>query len=153
MITIAGFSVSLPVLALAGALFLLAFWVLWLQLRLHRLLRGGNGKDLDSVLYRLGNDVKTLYNARDEMKQAITTAEDRLQRSVQHVRVLRFNPFRDGGGDQSFTVALLDEKKNGVVFSSFHSRDGVRIYAKPVAGGGSMYPLSGEEQEAIKPSA
>lgn len=153
MVTIAGFSVSLPVSVLAGALLLLVFWVLWLQLRLRRLLGGAKGQDLESVLYRLANDMKVLYNARDEIRRTLAAVEERLQRSVQHIRVLRFNPFRDGGGDQSFTVALLDEQKNGVVFSSFHSRDGVRIYAKPVTGGGSVYPLSEEEQEAIKHAA
>ena len=59
---------------------------------------------------------------------------------------LRFNPFRDAGGDQSFAVALTDQDGNGVVISSLHSRDVTRVYGKPLAAWESPYPLTEEEQ-------
>jgi hypothetical protein len=62
---------------------------------------------------------------------------------------VRFNPFADKGGDQSFAVALLDDLGDGVVFTGLHSRTDVRVYCKPVVGGASTYPLTNEEAEAI----
>jgi len=44
---------------------------------------------------------------------------------------------------------LLDANNSGVVISSLHSREGTRVYAKPVTAGESSYTLSEEEQSAI----
>jgi hypothetical protein len=66
------------------------------------------------------------------------------------VSVLRFNPFKEVGGNQSFCVALLDGKNSGVVISSLHTREGTRVYAKPViAGNADGFPLTEEEKTAI----
>lgn len=70
---------------------------------------------------------------------------------IQKIGLLRFNPFHDTGGDQSFILALLDSHDTGVVISSLHTRTGTRWYAKAVkAGKGQEYELSTEEQKAIK---
>jgi hypothetical protein len=68
---------------------------------------------------------------------------------MQRVGFLRFNPFRDAGGDQSFSLALTDDEGNGFVLSSLHSRDASRIYGKPLTGWNSPYPLTDEEKQAI----
>ena len=68
---------------------------------------------------------------------------------MQHVGVVRFNPFADKGGDQSFAMAILDDQANGAVISTIHSRVEVRVYAKPVIGGQSTYTLTAEEKDAI----
>ena len=69
--------------------------------------------------------------------------------SLQKVGLVRFNPFGDTGGDQSFAIALLDRKGSGMIISSLHAREGTRIYAKPIVKGESKYPLTDEEKEAI----
>lgn len=70
---------------------------------------------------------------------------------IQKIGLLRFNPFHDTGGDQSFILALLNNKDTGVVISSLHTRTGTRWYAKAVRDGkGTEYELSSEEQKAIK---
>ena len=72
-------------------------------------------------------------------------------KSLHNVGLIRFNPFKDIGGDQSFSLALLDGKKSGVVISSLHTREGARLYVKPVSRGNSeKYPLTEEEKQAIK---
>jgi hypothetical protein len=70
--------------------------------------------------------------------------------SVQKVGVLRYNPFSGQGGDQSFTVALLDANNDGVVITSIYSREGSRVYAKPINKGISEYALSSEEKKAME---
>ncbi|OHA62462.1 MAG: hypothetical protein A3E07_01065 [Candidatus Wildermuthbacteria bacterium RIFCSPHIGHO2_12_FULL_45_9] len=87
----------------------------------------------------LANTKKELQKFQQEMKKAITK-----------VGVIRFNPFREIGGDQSFSVALLDESNNGVVITSYYGRDVNRIYAKPIQKGSSEYQLANEETEAVK---
>jgi hypothetical protein len=67
----------------------------------------------------------------------------------QKISVVRFNPFGDTGGDQSFTLAALDAHDSGYVLSSIHSRQGTRVYVKPVDFGKSKYQLSTEEDQAL----
>src|SRR5439155_225063 len=67
------------------------------------------------------------------------------QRTIQRVGVVRFNPFADTGGDQSFAIALLDAEGNGIVLSSLHSRTDTRVFAKQVQSGRSRHALSDEE--------
>ena len=74
----------------------------------------------------------------------------RTRRSLQHIGLVRFNPFDDTGSDQSFAIALLDDQRDGVVVSSLHGRTNTRVFAKPVADGSSPHTLSDEESQAIR---
>ena len=69
--------------------------------------------------------------------------------SVQKVGIIRYNPFKEVGGDQSFSIALLDGEDSGVVFTSLYSREGNRVYGKSIKKGESEHSLSEEEKEAI----
>ena len=70
---------------------------------------------------------------------------------IQKVKLLRYNPYDDVGGDQSFTVALLERQGNGVVITSLHNRSGTRVFAKQVVlGKVGKHEFSKEEAQAIK---
>jgi hypothetical protein len=85
---------------------------------------------------------------RIEAMQALV--EGRTERSLQHIGLVRFNPFEDTGSDQSFAIALLDDARDGIVISSLHGRSNTRVFAKPVTGGDSAHALSDEESQAIR---
>ncbi|MBI5614142.1 DUF4446 family protein [Candidatus Gottesmanbacteria bacterium] len=69
---------------------------------------------------------------------------------LQHIGLVRFNPFSDTGGSQSFTLALLDGHQSGLVMTSLYARSGHRWYIKQIEKGkGKDIQLSKEEQEAI----
>jgi hypothetical protein len=84
------------------------------------------------------------------LKKLYETVESRSRGSLQHVGIVRFNPFEDTGSDQSFAIALLDDRRDGIVLSSLHGRGQTRVFAKPVEGGESTHQLSGEEAQAIR---
>ncbi len=70
---------------------------------------------------------------------------------IQKIGLVRFNPFNDTGGDQSFILALIDEQESGVVISGLHTRNGTRWYAKKISNGrGVEHELSNDEVKAIK---
>ena len=76
---------------------------------------------------------------------------ERVQRkAVQRVGLVRFNPFEDTGGNQSFALAMLDQHGDGFVVSSLHARAATRVYGKAIAGGRSEAALSEEEAEALR---
>lgn len=142
--TIALISIISGVLSL-GAL----FGVVIFYRRLSRLLLGASGADLEKTIVEISDTVRLLVNKQQDSEKQATAISERLEGAVQHIGIVRFNPFNDSGGDQSFAIALLDSDQNGVLISSLYARDGVRVYGKPIEGGASPYTLSEEEKRAI----
>lgn len=64
--------------------------------------------------------------------------------------VLKYNPYNDTGGDQSFSLALLNGKMDGVLITSLHSRASTRIYLKNIKTGKCELELSKEEVKVLK---
>jgi hypothetical protein len=97
-----------------------------------------------STQKKLRGETDDLYKTLEEVKK-----DGRLH--IQRVGLVRFNPFSDTGGSQSFTLAILDGHNNGLVMTSLYARTGHRWYVKEViAGKGKELALSKEEQAAIK---
>jgi hypothetical protein len=150
-------TLSLLVVALTVAVVVLGAWVAWLQRseallrrRLRRVLPQGESSGIDEILDRQLKRIDSLTERVDALNKLHRELEALGQRTIQKVAVVRYNPFSDTGGDQSFAMALLDSLGNGVVLSSLHSRTDTRVFAKAVLNGRSKYQLSDEEQDAIK---
>lgn len=148
---------SLLLLGTAVAAVVLVIWVGLLQRsearlrsRLRRVLASGESTSLDEILERQAVRIEELSGRLDALNKLQHDLEEVTNRTLQKVAVVRYNPFGDTGGDQSFAIALLDPLGNGIVVSSLHSRTDTRVFAKPVQAGRSKYPLSDEEQEAIR---
>ena len=103
-------------------------------------------ENLKEVLVQLGKLEESFKKISDEL--AALKKQSRF--SIQKLGIIRFNPFREVGGDQSFSMALLDDNDTGAVLTSHYTRQESRIYGKPIKCGQSEYPLSEEEQEAMK---
>ncbi|MGE5138495.1 MAG: DUF4446 family protein [Rudaea sp.] len=149
------------------AIGLIVVWLITLEWRLLRFTRtlrlvfaGRGGADLEQVLReylgRMDRTDQSLANLSRNNDQTLAALDNRmgtLERqaplNLQHVGVIRFNPYADKGGDQSFAIAVLDDRGDGVVLNGLHARDFSRVYAKPVVGGNSTYKLTEEEKEAI----
>ena len=124
--------------------------MLWLNRRLSRLAVGKHGS-LEETLTLLTRNTKELQSFRSDLEKYLKSAESRLRGSVQGIGVVRFNAFEGkGGGNQSFAIALLDEKLSGVVLSTLYARDRVGVYAKPILEARSTFELSAEEGQAIE---
>ena len=131
------------------ALGLTARRVARLERRLAAITRGEDGASLEAVLERhlahvvqLGGEVRDL-----ESRTAVLEADGR--HAFQRIGLVRFNPFDDTGGNQSFALALLDADDDGIVISGLHARGVTRIYTKAVSGGRPEATLSEEESEAV----
>lgn len=113
------------------------------------LFSGKKTKNLEDII--LGQLQKTRKQEADILflSEKIKKLEDISQKTFQKIGVVRFNPFNDIGGNQSFVIALLDKQNNGFVISSLFSKEGNRVYAKPIKNGQCDYPLSKEEKEVV----
>lgn len=130
---------------------ILLHYQLWrIKKKLKTFFNGKKASDLEGVLFE---EIKRLKKAEKDIKALFKSSkvlEKMASQSIQKTGVVRFNPFKETGGDQSFAIALLDANNNGLVVSSLFTRQGTRIYSKPIEAGQSKYPLSKEEMEALK---
>lgn len=113
------------------------------------MMEGAGVENLEGIIMSLKEEQK-LQNA--EIEQAanrIANVEARMPQLKSKIAIKRYNAFSNTGSDMSFSVAITDDNKDGVVLTSIHSRDGAYIYGKPVEKGASQYSLTPEEQEVI----
>lgn len=142
---------------LLAILLILFFWLLGITIlfvrsesRFRSLLGSGEKRDIRSILEQLKKDNQLVNEEVANLQKLLSELEISLTPHIQKVGFIRYNPFSDTGGDQSFCLCLLDRHDNGVVVSSLHSRDQTRIYAKKISRGKSPgYTLSKEERAVI----
>lgn len=157
MAILSQFSIYFSLTGLFLAILSLSFGIsMWLKIRktqkdLEILFSGKKAIDLESVILNHTNEILAIDKEIQELFEISNKIHNLSQRSIHKVGIIRFNPFKDIGGDQSFALALLDGKDNGVTISSLHTREGTRIYSKPITKGESeKYTLTEEEKTAIK---
>ena len=117
--------------------------------RLEAITRDSDEQSIEGVLGSHLDEVRQAVHGVDAVSARTAVVERDLQGAFGRVGLVRFNPFEDTGGNQSFALALLDGRGDGFVVSSLHARGGTRLYAKTVNGGTSDANLSGEETEAL----
>ncbi len=120
-----------------------------LDQRLDGLTRGEQGQSLEAILDAHLGRVHEVGRQLDGLVARSAVLEAVQKKAVQRVGLVRFNPFEDTGGNQSFALALLDANGDGLIISSLHARTLTRVYGKAVGGGRSEAALSEEESEAL----
>ncbi len=135
------------------AILILLGFIVRLNSKMQKFLTGNKVENISDSISSMNTSIAELEKFRTELEQYLLTVEKRLNKSVQAVHTVRFNPFKGttgSGGNQSFATAFLNEHGDGVVVSSLYAREHVSIFSKPIVKGQSEYELSEEEKEAVK---
>ncbi len=115
----------------------------------NKLTKGVEVTDLKSVLEKVliqeGRNQKEI----NELSKRLNIQEADGKLHVQKVGLIRFNPFKELGGDHSFSLAILDGEDTGIVITSLHTRDRTRVYMKAIKKGRADSELSEEEKKAL----
>ena len=119
------------------------------EIRLRKFFKGKSGENLEEIIKGAVADLSSLKSTDVDIKKEIGAIKERMARSLRDAQTIRFNPFPDQGGNQSFAVALLNDKGDGVVLSSLYARERMSIFAKPVKNFASENELTEEEKSAI----
>ena len=139
------FLIIVATLWLAG-LTALVFWVLIFFIRLTK---DTNKDDLVKVLKSLLEKQKNFDKTLSEFEKKLDSVVEEGYYHIQKVGLVRFNPFKETGGDHSFSLALLDKKDTGFVMTGLHTRDRTRVYIKDIERGKSTIKLSKEEEKSL----
>jgi HAMP domain-containing protein len=143
--------------ALAAVLLLLMFiWVIRIGSKLKRLkkqytaMMNSTGiQDLEGIISDLQERVRIQEEKGIRQTDTIAHVTEALSQVKGNVGMIRYNAFSDQGSDLSFSIAIVNDKQDGVVMSGIHSREETYVYAKPLERGESQYALTPEERKAI----
>lgn len=148
-------------IAAAGVAVVALVLAIVLAVRLHRvraaqlvLFAGHGQQDLVVHAARIQQEFRVLTEYVEEVAGRLNgrmeAAEARLDRAVAHTALVRYDAYHELSGQQSASLALLDTHATGLVLSSILHRDQARLYCKRVVEGKGEYPLSPEEEEAVR---
>jgi cell division protein FtsL len=152
------FQKNIALFAIGGVVFMELLWIILLQISLRRLKKktgnfnlGETGAKIEKALASQSKLIKGLDKEIQELYNISNQINNLASRGLHKVAMMRFNPFKDIGGDQSFSTALLNGKNNGIVISSLYTREGTRVYSKAITSGKSeKYPLTEEEEQVVR---
>lgn len=142
-------SITILFYIVSAFVLIILLWILIIEIRLKRIFAGTKAKNLEESLVILGKKLKDFEENQSKIDKHLLTIDNRLNKSIRNIETLRFNPFVEAGGNQSFAVAFLNDEGDGVILSSLYARDRMSVFAKPILKGKSSFELSSEEKSVL----
>ena len=143
---------TFPYIPIAVAVVLLLLYIVYLHVKINRFTRGATGASLETLIKKCIDSVIEIEKRNELISEHALSLDTRVSQSLRNAQTIRYKAFEAGGSNQSFSIALLNEKGNGVVITSLHARDRISTFAKPIEKYLSSYDLTEEEQEVIEES-
>ncbi|KKR39551.1 hypothetical protein A2614_01555 [Candidatus Woesebacteria bacterium RIFOXYD1_FULL_40_21] len=131
-------------------LFLLTLGFFVLISFFRRIGKGAKDLDLRTILDKIIKRQDESIEAIGQVNQEIAKLNQDGVFHIQKIGLVRFNPFKETGGDHSFSLAIMDGDGTGVILTGLHTRERTRLYVKAVKNGKSEFELSKEEELALK---
>jgi len=129
---------------------LLVIWIIRVETRIKKLMRGKSGFTLEDSFISMQNDINNFIKFRADLEKYLKVVEKRLSKSIQGVHNFNFNAFKGmESGSKSFATAFLNENGDGVILSSLQARERISIFAKQVKGFKPELDLTEEENIAL----
>jgi hypothetical protein len=135
---------------ISAVVIIVLFWILMIEYRLKKIFAGTKARNLEEMIVIVGEKINKLDETQLKIDKHLAEVDSKLNKSIRSIETIRFNPFVDAGGNQSFAIAFLNDEGNGVVMSSLYARDRMSIFAKPIINGKSDFELSNEEKEVLE---
>jgi hypothetical protein len=146
---ILNYVIEYPYVPLSAAFFIVLIYVMYLQNKIHKLTRGQTGASLEEIIKRCVDSVSEIEKKNELISKHALSVDSRVSYALRNAQTIRYKAFEAGGSNQSFSIALLNEKGYGVVISSLHARDRISTFAKPIEKYASTYDLTDEEKSVI----
>src|SRR5438552_17340956 len=109
-----------------------------------RLTRGTSGGNLEEILHDYMGTVEETSTKAASVGDRLERLAETQKRCFQRSGLVRYDAFEEVGGQQSFSLVLIDGESNGLALSGVYSRADVRVYAKALRNGEPSHPLTRE---------
>jgi hypothetical protein len=115
------------------------------ETRYRKLMKGTSSSNLEEMLLEKLNSIQDSKEASEKALKECERLEAKMKDCIQKVAIMRYKAFENVGSDLSFSIAMLDDKNDGVILTGIYGREESTTYAKPIDKGISRYDLSEEE--------
>lgn len=113
-------------------------------------MRGKDAESLEETIFDKFDQIDNLTNSDIQKSEAIKEIFENLNITYQKTGIVKYNAFKEMGGNLSFSLAILNKANDGFILNSMHSREGCYTYLKEVVKGESFVVLAEEEKEALE---
>ena len=138
-----------PTIPLTCALVILFLYTFYLDHKIILLTRGKSGASLEDIIKACIVSAAKIEEQNKHIVNHAITLEEKISHSLRNAQTIRYKAYEVNGSNQSFSIALVNEKGNGVVISSLHSHDRMSMFAKPIENYKSTYELTEEELDVL----
>jgi hypothetical protein len=138
-----------PTIPLTVAVVVLLLYTFYLDHKIVLLTRGKNGASLEDTIQECIASVSTIEKKNEFISKHALNLDERVSQAIRNVQTIRYKAFDQNGSNQSFSIALVNEKGDGVVISSLHSHERMSTFAKPINSYESTYELTEEERAVL----
>ena len=115
------------------------------------MMRGGKGaKTLDEALENKMESLNSIKDSNVVINERMTRIDRNMGSSYKKLGIVKYDSFKEMGGKLSFAICLLNDRNDGFIMNSIHSKDGCYNYVKEIIKGESFLPLGDEEAEALE---
>ncbi|MBQ0042820.1 MAG: DUF4446 family protein [Lachnospiraceae bacterium] len=121
-----------------------------MSMRIDSFMKGKHADSLEDIIAAIVEDNKNLTAYVEQNKKDIRRINKNLEIAYQKVGVVRYNAFKENGGQLSFSLCMLNDRNNGYIINSVHSTNGCYVYCKEIEGGICKINLGDEEQQALE---
>lgn len=152
-----GFSTDYVVIGLAALVVILMIITIVNQVKMNKLrkryevfMKGKTAKSLeDTLIFRL-EQVDDLIKNNAANERNINAIQKRLEFAFQKYAVVKYDALEEMGGKLSYALCMLNEKNDGYIINTVHSREGCYSYVKEIIDGNSVIGLAEEEIQALE---
>ena len=152
-----GIDIGYVLLGVIGVLFILLIFTIILLVKLSKLkkkyygfMQGQDGKSLEDAVMVKFKEIDTIKEILKKYQIHFNKTDETLKTVYQKMGIVKYDAFKEMGGNLSFALALLNQENNGFIINSMHSsREGCYTYIKEIINGESFVVLAEEEQKAL----
>lgn len=143
------FVAEFPSIPLGIALVILLFYTAFLHHKIYRFTRGKTSSSLEEVMRACVEGITKIEERNELISKHALILEEKVSHAIRNAQTARYKAFDTNSSNQSFSVALVNEKGDGVVISSLHAHDRMSTFAKPIQNYKSTYELTDEEKQTL----
>lgn len=145
------------VLGLGAVILVLFIYIAALHIRFkkvskkfHSFLNQSKVENLQDLVLDFNRRLQASEGKNTLNETILSDLNKKIQEKKGNIGIHRYNAFSFQENNQSFAVAIMDDKSSGIVLNVLNNENGYYIYAKAVENGDSDHKLSPDEKIAIK---
>ncbi len=114
------------------------------------LIKGLSDKNVENLMISYSDEMYKVKNdIEDNLKRRIQNLEEKMPSCFRNMGMTTYNAFENIGNNMSFSIAALNDKKDGFLITGIYTRENSYVYTKEIINGLSGKELSFQEKEAL----